>query len=95
MNSTGSLWSPGIDTEMAEQLGLINSMELQGGDELNKSLYFDDGVSRIDYVIAYTEEEEEEDRQKNSAKRQLFLKNLESQGLQLEEALSTKVSSMA
>lgn len=80
---------------MAEQLGLINSMELQGGDELNKSLYFDDGVSRIDYVIAYTEEEEEEDRQKNSAKRQLFLKNLESQGLQLEEALSTKVSSMA
>lgn len=77
---------------MAEQLGLINSMEMQAGEEGSKSLFFDDGERRIDYVLAYVDEEEEEDRQKNSAKRELFLKNLKGQGLELEEAISSKDS---
>ena len=77
---------------MAEQLGLINSMEMQAGEEGSKSLFFDDGERRIDYVLAYVDEEEEEDRQKNSAKRELFLRNLKGQGLELEEAISSKVS---
>ena len=81
----------GIYAGMAEQLGLINGMELQGGDEPNKSLYFEDGERRIDYVLAFTEEEDEEDRQKNSAKREIFLNNLKHQGLELEEAISSKV----
>lgn len=76
---------------MAEQLGLINSMELQGGEEQNKSLFFDDGERRIDYVLAYVEEEDEEERSKNSEKRRLFLDNLKGQGLELEEAISSKV----
>ena len=76
---------------MAEQLGLINSMELQGGEEHKKSLFFDDGERRIDYVLAYVEEEDEEERNKNSEKRKLFLENLKCQGLELEEAISSKV----
>ena len=76
---------------MAEQLGLINSMELQAGEELNKSLFFDDGERRIDYVLAYVEEEDEEERSKNSGKREFFLNNLKNQGLELEDAISSKV----
>lgn len=77
---------------MAEQLGLINGMELQNStEELKKSLFFDDGVSRIDYVLAYTEEEDEEDRDKQSKRRELFLHNLTVEGLNVEEVISTKV----
>ena len=76
---------------MAEQLGLINGMELQHTDDATKTLFFDDGIRRIDYVLAYDDEEDEEELQKNSDMRKEFLENLLHQGLQYEEALSTKV----
>ncbi|XP_065066302.1 anoctamin-4-like isoform X2 [Rhopilema esculentum] len=77
---------------MAEQLGLINGMELQHTDDATKTLFFDDGIRRIDYVLAYDDEEDEEELQKNSEMRKVFLENLVHQGLQVEEALSTKDS---
>ncbi len=77
---------------MAEQLGLIDSMELQHADcDTKKSLYFEDGIRKIDYVLAYVVEEDEEDREKNEAKRKKFMQSLVQEGLEYEEALSTKV----
>ena len=69
---------------MAEELGLINGMELQNKEDHNKSLFFDDGERRIDYVLAYVEEEDEDERNMNSGKRKLFLEKLKGQGLELE-----------
>ena len=78
---------------MAEQQGLINGMELHNTEEERKSLYFDDGVRRIDYVLAYVEEDEnDDDREKNAQKRDTFLQNLQELGMQLERTVSTKVT---
>ena len=75
---------------MAEGLQLINCIELQSREEQNRSLFFEDGKRRIDYVLAYVKENDNEKEEENSTKRELFLKNLEGQRLQLEHA-SVKV----
>lgn len=48
-----------------------------------ETMYFNDGVRRIDYVLAY-EPGTTADKENRRAKREYFQKELEKEGLQLE-----------
>lgn len=54
--------------------------------------YFDDGLRRVDFVIEYIEEKDDEERTKNSEIRQKYFSNLEQKGLELETCYLIPVS---
>ena len=51
---------------------------------MEQTLFFKDGIRRIDYVLAYDKETSES---KKAQKRQVFEDNLRNEGLQLEEVV--------
>ena len=57
---------------------------MQELEEKRETLFFRDGVRRIDYVLAFTEKENDKDAEKKKEKRETFERNLEEEGLQLE-----------
>eukprot|EP00794_Sanderia_malayensis_P008843 gene8843-9791_t len=77
---------------MAEQQVLVESMELQSHEDVRKTLFFEDGVRKIDYVLVYTLEEDEDDRAEQQARRDKFIENMKDEGLEIEEAVSSKDS---
>lgn len=57
--------------------------------DLSQSLYFDDGIRSIDFVLVWQKNEESEPQEtKRQEKRGIFLDNLVNEGLELE--LATK-----
>ncbi|XP_060596933.1 anoctamin-4-like isoform X3 [Ruditapes philippinarum] len=78
--------------DIEEELSLIPRSK---DPQLEETMYFDDGVRRIDYVLAF--EPGTADKENRVAKREYFQKELEREGLQLEfekalESKSGKVS---
>jgi len=59
----------------------------------NKFLYFEDGVRKIDCIIAYNVSVDDDKASAKEANRDIYVANLEKRGLQCEVADSAKVSS--
>ena len=64
--------------ELDEKIALVSPKK----EVKNKYLYFNDGVRKTDYIIAYQDDPEEHDNVKE--RRRVFIENLKTHGLSIE-----------
>lgn len=64
--------------ELDEKIPLVSPKK----EVKNKYLYFNDGVRKTDYIIAYQDDSEEHDNVKE--RKRVFIENLKTHGLSIE-----------
>ena len=64
--------------ELDEKVALVSPKK----EVKNKYLYFNDGIRKTDYIIAYRDDSKEHDNVKE--RRRVFIENLKIQGLRIE-----------
>lgn len=76
-----------------DQSGLLTATEMadKKKSEATKSLYLEDGERKIDCIIAYEVDLEDDDTAKKEGYRDTYFKNLQEKGLILEKADQAKV----
>ncbi|XP_035826885.1 anoctamin-4 [Aplysia californica] len=73
------------ETEVRDNIVLLdNGQGRRGMTEEEASLFMDDGVRRVDFVLVYTEDNNAGEEGKKSTRRANFQQSLEKEGLQLE-----------
>jgi len=89
-NSNNTAEETSLSVMANDRAGLLTSNEMTEKRKANsnKSLYFDDGVRRIDYILAYQviAKEDEVDANAKEKNRQTYLQNLRKKGLEIEKA---------
>ena len=71
-----------------DKSGLLTSLEMaeKKKSETNKSLYFEDGVRIVDYILAYEIGDDDDDQAERDEHRQTYLNHLQEKGLIIEKA---------
>lgn len=76
-----------------DQSGLLTATEMaeKKRSDASKTLYFEDGERKIDCIVAYEVDPEDDDADKKEQFRQTYFNNLQEKGLVLEKAEQAKV----
>ena len=57
--------------------------------EKSLGLYFEDGVRKIDFIIAFKSEEDDDNEKQQQNMRNVYFKNLKEKGVEIEEEFSS------